>query len=111
MGAGSGDGGGRDEASEAESFEAQIVTDQVLAFVRGVALVEDEIYYFQDRIEPAALLVAARHVEAQVVVANLAFGAYEPLGYGFIIGEEGAGNLAHAEASNRLETQRNARIP
>jgi hypothetical protein len=95
---------------EPQSFQAEILADQVLAGMRGVAFVEHEIDDFQHGIEAQLQLGSAGHIERQSAVADLALGAYQALRDGGIVGEEGAGDLAHAESAHGFQAQGDARV-
>ncbi len=61
--AGSCDGRSRQQTPQAQGFEAQVAANQVLAFMRGVAFVKDEVDGFERGVEPLIEIRCARQVE------------------------------------------------
>src|SRR5437773_2118718 len=79
-----------DQLAQAERFAAEVEADQRIALVRGVALIEDEVDHFQDRVEPRRQFGAGGHFERQAAVADLALGAHQTLRDGGIVGQKRA---------------------
>ena len=99
---------GRDQAGQAQGLEAQVAPDQVLAFMRGVAFVEDEVQHLERGIEAGFQLLTVGQVQRHAALADLALGAHQPLRDGRFLGQKRAGDLAHAESASGLEAQRDA---
>lgn len=108
MNARGGERGGGKHPAQSKGFAAEIVTDQRLALVHGVAFIEDQVDDFEDRVEAAFEVGFRGHFEGQAAIADLALGADETLCDGFVLGEEGARDFANAEAADGFEAQRNA---
>jgi hypothetical protein len=100
------DGRRGDQLAEAQRFRAQIGPDEIFAFVRRAAFVEEEVDHFERGVETLREFFSARHVERQMLVTNLTLGAYEALRDGFIGGQQGAGDFTHVEACRDLQAER-----
>ena len=76
-----------------------------------VSLVEDEVNHLQRRIEPALESFSAWHLERQAALPDLTLGPHQPLRDRCVVSQKRARDLAHAEAADRFEAQRQARVP
>src|SRR5262245_26379076 len=111
MRAWSSDRGRSYQPAETESFETEILPDQVIAFMRRVAFVEHEINDVQRGVKTRLQFGPVRHFEREATLSDLPLGAHDALRDGGFVGEESAGDLAHAEAAHGLQAQSDARVP
>ena len=75
-----------------------------------ISLVKDEVDHIQNGVEARLEFGAERHFERQAAVADLAFGAHQPLRDCGLISEKCARDFADAEAADGLEAERHCRI-
>ncbi len=90
---------------------AEVLADQLLAFVRPVPLVEHEVDDVENGIEAGFDVGGAREIERQPSIANLPLRPDDPLRDCRFFRQERARDLADAEAADRLEAERDARVP
>src|SRR5579885_3532480 len=103
--------GSRYQQAQAQRLRTEIVADQVLALVRGVAFVEHQVDHLHHRIQAPLQVRRARQLEREPSLPDQGLGAHQPLRDSGFLRQKGAGDFAHAEAAGDLETQGHAGIP
>jgi len=96
--------------AEPEGLVAEIVTDERVAAVRGVALVEDQVDDGEHSREALAQLSAFGHLVGQGAVADVALGAHEPLRDRRLGHEKGARDLGGRETADQSQGERHAAV-
>src|SRR5207253_6743254 len=94
-----------DVAQEDDGFAREMRADEVLARRGRVAFVEDEIKDGEERLEARRQLIARRQLERELLLADRALGAHEPLRDGVALRQQRAGDLVDAEAARGFERQ------
>ena len=95
-----------EHASEADGFTREVDAGEAVAGGRGVPFGVDEVDRGQHGVEPVGQLGGGRDAVGGVVVAQLAFGAHDPLGERGLGDEKGAGDLGGVEPAEEAQRER-----
>ena len=91
------------QAGQANRFGAQVGAHQVVVFSGGIAFVEDQVDDAEHRGQPLGQQLARRHLVGNAGLLDLALGAHQALRRRRLGFEEGARDLARAQAAERAQ--------